>query len=288
MPDFSVDIDAPTPAQQAQPTEAQANFLNTVPDDYKEKDWVKGFATKENPTLEFFKEHDNQRSLIGKKAEGLRLPGQDAKAEDWAQFYKAIGVPEKGEDYKYTPPEAPKGLEDYFKPDEEFLKVMRDAAVKAGVRPEGFQILANAMDAFYADKLQKTLADVDNNLKGIEQEFAGKYGERTSVVLENFNKLSTMAPDWSKKVLDSLAPAAKAAVAGLMDEVSKRYIREDVLDAQNLTVNTGVMSEAEYANEYSILFQQMRQHKPGSAEYMKAEAKMAKLKAAAKDVFAKK
>src|ERR1051326_3864274 len=101
---MGIDIDAPTALQQQQPTQVGAQFLNTVPDDYKEKDWVKDFAKRENPHAELFKEFENQKSLIGRKAEGLKVPGADAPDTDWQELYKALGVPEKPEDYKYEPP----------------------------------------------------------------------------------------------------------------------------------------------------------------------------------------
>lgn len=65
-------------------------------------------------------------------AAGLKLPGADAKPEDWQAFYRQLGAPEKGDGYGLTVPEGG---------DKEFAKEAADTFAKAGLRPDQAKLL---------------------------------------------------------------------------------------------------------------------------------------------------
>lgn len=70
---------------------------------------------KEHPSLATYKSvddmaksHINAQKLIGKK--GIIPPGKDAKPEEIDAFHKALGRPDKPEDYKLSEVQAPEGM----------------------------------------------------------------------------------------------------------------------------------------------------------------------------------
>lgn len=73
------------------------------------KDWRDGLTGEELETAKrLASPHDAVKSVIeGRKLIGsmIRIPGKDAKPEDIAKFKKALGAPEKAEDYKFPAPE---------------------------------------------------------------------------------------------------------------------------------------------------------------------------------------
>jgi len=62
-------------------------------------DKVKGFKSP----ADLIRSYNEAQKLIGKK--GVTLPGEDAKPEDWAAVYKALGRPESPDKYEYAPPD---------------------------------------------------------------------------------------------------------------------------------------------------------------------------------------
>lgn len=61
---------------------------------------------------ELFKGIANLATLAGKKTEGIRVPGPDAKPDEIAEFRKALGVPDTVEGYEIAKPEElPEGVQ---------------------------------------------------------------------------------------------------------------------------------------------------------------------------------
>ena len=278
-----IDIDKPTPVTQAPPTDNP--FLKSAPEGYADKQWVQDLAKSENPMAELFKKVENQNQLIGKKSEGLKVPGEGATPEDWQAFHKAIGVPENVDGYAYEAPQVPDNLKEFFQVDNDLMAAMKAAALKGGVTPQAFKEMAAAFDGYYLGQLQTAQANAQAAQEKIQAEFASKYGERSSEVLANWGKLSAMAPEWTKPVFDALPDIAKTAIAAWADTVSGKYIKEDKLDFGNPTTQAGIMSEAEYADKYGELFAKIRSNAPGSPEHEKANAEMKALRAQAEVVF---
>ncbi len=97
---------------------------------------------------------DNMAAARAKQAgtEGLiRLPGPDAKPEDWAAYHKAIGVPEKPEDYGLK---APEKMPDGIAYDEPQARSFASAAREIGLTPTQAAKLQDWQIAYTGDQVK--------------------------------------------------------------------------------------------------------------------------------------
>jgi hypothetical protein len=78
---------------------------------------------------DFAKSHFELQQLLGKKSSAVNVPGEKSTPEDIAAFRKAIGAPEKFEDYKLKPEKLPEGIEW----DEELGKGIAEIALKHNI-----------------------------------------------------------------------------------------------------------------------------------------------------------
>jgi len=268
---------------------ATKSFIDTLPEEYRTKEWAmnlnKRLSTDPNlnPLHELVKEHDNQQSLIGRKADGLKVPGEGATAEEWKAFYNSIGVPETPDKYEYTAPgEVPEHLKEYFSPDEGLLSAMKEAAMRAGVRPEGFKLMAEALDKYTLDVLEKQHSEMDATLTKLETDFKQKYGEKSNQVLGSWEKsLATSLGTERAGILEQLDPRVKVVLAEHFHSFASKYISEDSLSLD--VPNSGsAMTKAEYEHRYEEGFGKVvaakKNHGEGSAEHQAAKAELQKLK----------
>lgn len=298
---MDIDISAPTPHSSTTPAAAGSNnaapaqagsdntapgqvWLKNVPAEFENKAWVAALAQHENPSAEMFKQFDNQLSLIGRKAEGVRVPGENATAEDWASFNKSIGVPEKAEGYTYTPPTVPDELKAYHSTDEGLVGAIKEACVKAGVRPEGFKVITETFDKYYVDELQKAVTANKQALDGLENSFRTKFGDRSSQVLKGWEQSLASLSGSEAELMAGLDPRVKAVLAGHWANFTSKYVREDSLGLGTPTVGAGFTKE-EYGDKYEAAFARVRAAKPGTAEYSEASAELKNLRAKAEAIF---
>jgi hypothetical protein len=280
-----MDIDIDAPIKPAGPSEAVQQFTSLLPEGYSDKPWVQELTKTANPLQELFNQHENQISLIGRKAEGLKVPAADASEDERKAFHKALGVPENVEDYKYEQPEVPEPLKEFFKQDDDLLGAMRTAAQKAGITPEGFKEITKAFDGYYLNQLQTTIDAANQETARLETAFKQKYGDRSNAVLEQWGALAKQAPDWAVPVLESLPEVAKVALAAWSDNISSKYIKEDKIDLGVPTTGHG-LTQTEYGNQFAETFAALRAAKPGSAEHLKAQSAYDALRAkGAEQVF---
>lgn len=80
----------------------------------------------------------NAKQLVGKKSEGVRIPGPDAKPEEIAAFNKALGIPDKPDGYELKKPEKlPEGTQW----DEGRLGKLKEIAHANGITPKALSAL---------------------------------------------------------------------------------------------------------------------------------------------------
>jgi len=157
------------------------------------QDKLPGDMTPYKATLANFKDFnglskalvDNMQAARTKHEGFVRLPGKDASAEEKMAFYKALGVPEKPEDYGLSSGDAESNLPEGMYWDDEFATSFSKTAHSLGLTPsqvqgltgwhrdhllsqqhvaetEGQRIYEQQMDELryaFGDRLEKRLVD---------------------------------------------------------------------------------------------------------------------------------
>lgn len=131
---------------------------------------------------------DSWRTLHAQASTAVRVPGKDASEAEKAAYRKAIGVPEKPEDYAFEKPTLPEGMT-YSA---EFENWLKKTAFETGIPLEaakriysGFmqQNLSNvkaqteAAARAKADRAQAEAVEVTNAAAALRTEFGAKYDE---------------------------------------------------------------------------------------------------------------
>lgn len=108
--------------------------------------------------------------LNRKRNDALAMPGEDAKPEEWDQFYSKLGRPEKPEAYELKAPEGVQASDD-------LLKTFREIAHKSGMTPKQAQA---AFEAYHASNQAAEAAyktKVEEALGGLKKEWGEKYDQ---------------------------------------------------------------------------------------------------------------
>lgn len=279
--DMGIDIDKPLTPPAGSPETPGGKFLESIPEVYRQKDWAQKLAQHDNPHEEFYKQFDNQVSLIGRKTEGVKVPGETATAEEWSTFHKSIGVPDTVDGYSYQlTAEVPEHLKPHVAEDHELIKVMKEAALAAGVRPDGFKKLTDAFDNYYINKLDASLKEMETNLNRLQETFTNKFGEKSGQILKNWEEsVAGLKGTEQGAIIDALDPRLKAVLAEQYHNFATKYISEDKLNLNvPSTAASGVMNATEYGEKYAELFAQVRSSKPGSPEHLSATKKLKELR----------
>lgn len=88
--------------------EFSEGWLDRLPEDFKDSKQILGQFKDINGAL---KTLVNQQKLLGKKAEAVLIPKDDASPEEVAAFRAKLGVPENVDAYPTKPKDLPQGLE---------------------------------------------------------------------------------------------------------------------------------------------------------------------------------
>jgi len=171
------DTAAATTSPAGQPTTATPSWRDTLPDDLKASPVLAKYQDQ-NAAMKALVE---AQALIGKKAEGLKVPGPDAKPEEVAEFYKALGRPEAPD--KYTMPKV-EGIPEGFGISPEVEKVAREALHGLGLSQKQFE---GAMAALVGDSLKQMQAKEAfrvSELKAFESEHGEKAKGRLELALK--------------------------------------------------------------------------------------------------------
>lgn len=112
----------------------------------------------------------------------LTLPGKDATPEQWAEFYKQIGAPDKPEAYELPVPEGDSG---------EFAKTAATWFKEAGLLPQQAQALAAKWNEFSAAQAQaaeaaeqQRIAQMDAQNKQQEAALKAEWGQQHEANME--------------------------------------------------------------------------------------------------------
>ncbi|HEY9791441.1 MAG TPA: hypothetical protein V6D22_13640 [Candidatus Obscuribacterales bacterium] len=180
-------IAATVPTQGAPPAPAPAMpaFMDIVPADLREEQFVKDFAKAENPFDALFKGYKGAQELIGRKSNAVEIPGENATPEQVQAYRKAVGVPETPDGYKFSERDLskePEAVQKVWKAsgNDALYKVVAQAAHEAGIPPAQLAKLVETVEGHNLNQIKTMVAAAQQsaeqqNVK-IKEDFAKFYG----------------------------------------------------------------------------------------------------------------
>lgn len=193
MTEGNVSAGVPTtpPNTDAGSAPTTPDFLSFVPEAYREDPTVKDAAKSDKPFEAFFESFKYAQSQVGKQT-GLQVPGEGATEEQVKAFHKSLGVPDTVDGYEYSAPDISQEAEELqtlLKGDEqsaEYMKSMKEIALKAGITPAQFKTLAAASDSMrleQARQMFKAAEEIQTQRAAQQEEMFKKvYGDQAEYV----------------------------------------------------------------------------------------------------------
>lgn len=193
------------------------DFGSIVPQDYVDKGWVKD--VKDIP--QFFQMYEDAKVAMSKRPAGI--PQNDDPQEKWDAFNKALGVPEKPDDYKFsTEP-----------PDENtknFQSKIAGLFHKAGVTPRQLSVIEPGWNELIQELGQANQPSQEEMDKEFDELASKTFGDQEKQVLKNSNALlAKYVPEDLKPALGGMSNEGLVLMAAVLEGVRKDYISEDRL-----------------------------------------------------------
>lgn len=178
-----------TPAAGSQPIAGQSagndagsqasafDFRTVLPEDIRSEKSFEPFAKVKNHqefVQQLARSFHSAQGLIGKR--GPNIPGEGSSPEEIAAFNKALGVPEKPDDYKFDAPEG-------FKFDEARIAAWRKELHAAGVPAKA----ANKIVGSYIKEEQAIIAQRQAEIQKWENDTKAEFGANLDKALNNVN-----------------------------------------------------------------------------------------------------
>ena len=165
---------APAAAENPGQPAAAAEKPEWLPDKY----WREGKADYESMA----KSHSGLEKLLGRKAQAVVIPNEKSTPEEMAEFRKALGIPEKADDYlgSLKPQALPEGVQ--F--DEGMAKAAAELAHKHNIPPAAMKELAALQINHVQAMAQASEAMVMQQLDAGRQQLQGEFGEKFGEKLE--------------------------------------------------------------------------------------------------------
>lgn len=163
---------APPAAENPGQPAAVAEKPEWLPDKY----WRDGRADYESMA----KSHAGLEKLLGRKAQAVVIPNEKSTPEEVAEFRKALGIPEKADDYlgSLKPQALPEGVQ--F--DESMAKAAAELAHKHNIPPAAMKELAalqiNHVQAMAQASEQMVMQQLDAGRQQLQSDFGDKFGEK--------------------------------------------------------------------------------------------------------------
>jgi hypothetical protein len=159
------------------------NWLDRLPADLQDSKQILG-QFKDIPGA--LKTLVNQQRLLGKKAEAVLIPKDDASPEEVAAFRAKLGVPENADAYSVKPKDLPAGMEW----NEEFAKSINAAAHEAGVTPAQMEKIMGKYVGFEMQNAQNAELQAKAQYEASRKELAEAWGDKFEI---NKNVATRMA-----------------------------------------------------------------------------------------------
>ncbi len=215
--------------------EGGVDLTSITPAAYADKPWLKDIADVDG----LFRLTDSLKSEIGKRPAGI--PQDDATPEQWADFGKRFGVPEKAADYIFGEGER-----------SDFQNKMSDALHKAGISQRQLATLNPAFDEVLEGLLpNQEVQDAEFDKMSLEV-----FGDRKEEALRISQNLLTEhtkdLPEGIKEAINNLPNSALVAVAAVLDTIQSKYINEDEIPTGTTLTHQGMTPEEKAARRKFI------------------------------------
>lgn len=154
------------------------------------------------------------------KTEGLvRVPGEGATPEEIAAYYKAIGVPEKPEDYGLKPPEK---LPDGIQHDTEMEKAFLSRARELGLTKSQVAALRDFQINYLGESVAKNRAAMAQVIEAEKAELTKRFGDKLDATVAEAKALASQkwVPEGMRKYL----------TGGAVDPQSGEFAGADFLE----------------------------------------------------------
>ena len=147
------------------------NWLDRLPADLQDSKQILGQFKDVNGAL---KTLVNQQRLLGKKADAVLIPKDDASPEEVAAFRAKLGVPETPEAYALKPKDLPEGMQW----DEAYAKELNAAAHEAGITPAQAEKLMSKYASLEAQNAQQAELQAKAQYEASRKELAEAWGDK--------------------------------------------------------------------------------------------------------------
>lgn len=230
------------------------NFDSIIPDEHKEKEWVKNISKSEDPLPELFKKVDNLESMLGRKQQ-IEVPGPDATPEQRKAYAKALNAPEDIKGYEVKPIEWAPEDKPYadklksFKPDA-LMNELKQEALENGMPKHIWEKLEHKWDKLTVKEMKAQQAAGKNQDIDFDAQMTQMYGERKMQVLDRGTKLLSQFVRPEHKGMMAKAPNdLLAAFTGALSDIYEATTREDTFNTgvgnTNSSASTGIASRQE-------------------------------------------
>lgn len=235
IPSESVDMEAAA-SRTTEPAKPAVEWEKLIPEDLKDKPYIKSILESEDPSKELFSQFSNLQKKLGERVDAI--PKEGASEEEWNKFYAAMGRPETPDGYEFNPTEwSDEDKEigkfiDSFRGNDGFLKDIKEAMFKRGLSKESANALAQDYDQIMVKHNKQFFQDAANAQAQWDKEYTEQmteiFGSRAQQVQEIGRKiLKENVPTEVKALIDTLEPRSLSILAAAMDGINKRYVKED-------------------------------------------------------------
>jgi hypothetical protein len=162
---------------------------------------------------------DNIAAARAKTDGMIRVPGADAKPEDWQAYHKAIGVPEAADGYGLAKPDT---LPDGVVWDDGHVAAFSQVAHKLGLTPAQVKGLTEFQTGFVGDTVKAQNEGLQTALANEKADLAKRFGDNIGNAVNAATQLANAkgAPESLKAVV----------AAGAFDPQSPKFWGADALE----------------------------------------------------------
>jgi len=223
------------------PSDADTSFLDSLPEEYREKEWVKQFKDMNG----LLKSQEDTKAALSRRPSGI--PDDNASDADKAAFHKALGVPDTPDGYKLA--DMPEGYEP-TEADTKYHTEVKQLFHDSKISPSQ----AVALEAGWAKMMEGYSGDSEARQAKLDTDFdtltTDLYGDQRDTVLAQGKALiSAHADEKVKPFINELSNNALAVLSSVLNNISKEFIGADNLPAIQDTAPTGVQTNQEIRAE---------------------------------------